>query len=263
MIATPASEDEVVAAVRAAHESGAALVVEGAGTKRCWGPAPAESARVLSLAGLSRVVAHEPGDMILSVETGARLADVQRALAPHDQWLPFDPPFAAATTIGGVLATNAAGPRRLGYGTPKDHILGLRVVGGDGRVTKSGGRVVKNVSGYDLHRMHVGAWGALGVLTLAHLKVSARPETSALWALPCASLDDAHRLLLEVAASPLRPVALEALDAAEVEHARRGGDAWSAAPALAVVGLEGSRASFERHARDLAAFGGRGVGRAV
>jgi glycolate oxidase FAD binding subunit len=259
----PTTEDELAALVRAAHEAGVAVVTEGAGTKRHYGPAAAPAARVVSLRGLSRVVSHEPGDMILSVEAGARLADVQRALAEHDQWLPLDPPFADRATIGGTLATNASGPRRAGYGTAKDHVLGLRVVGAAGQVTKSGGRVVKNVSGYDLHRMQVGAFGALGVLAQVHFKVSARPEASALWALPCARLADALRVLLDVAATPLRPVAFEALDAAEAALVRARGVALPGAEAVALVGVEGSRASFERHVRELATFSGRGRGAPV
>jgi glycolate dehydrogenase FAD-binding subunit len=259
----PTSEAEVAAVVRAAGEGGFSLITEGGGTKRCFGPASPAEARRVSLRGLARVT-HEPADMILSVEAGARLRDVQALLAAHDQWLPLDPPFADAT-IGGILATHSSGPRRLGYGTSKDLLLGLRVVGAHGHATKSGGRVVKNVSGYDLHRPQVGAFGSLGVITLAHFKVAARPEVSALWALPCATLDAAQRLLLELAATPLRPVALEALDAAE---ARRLRAAFAALPgpdahALALVGVEGSRASFERHARELASHVSRGVGDSV
>ena len=97
--ATPATEDELVELVREAGVAGHALATEGGGTKRSFGPAAPAGAQVVSLARLSRVVAHEPGDMILSVEAGARLADVQRALAAHDQWLPLDPPFAGASTI--------------------------------------------------------------------------------------------------------------------------------------------------------------------
>ncbi|HZJ72118.1 MAG TPA: FAD-binding protein, partial [Planctomycetota bacterium] len=167
-IDAPASEAELVALVRAAGEEGRALVTEGAGTKRAFGPAAPAVARRVSLRRLSRVTAHEPADMIMSVEAGAPLAEVQRVLAAHDQWLPLDPPFiGAGATIGGVLATNSSGPRRLGYGTAKDQLLGLRVVGAHGQLTKSGGRVVKNVSGYDLHRPQVGAFGTLGVIVEA------------------------------------------------------------------------------------------------
>jgi glycolate oxidase FAD binding subunit len=260
-LAAPTTTTELAALVDEAREQGGALVTEGGGTKRHFGPAAPAAARVVSLRGLARVTAHDVSDMIVSVEAGARLADVQAALAAHGQWLPIDPPFArAGATVGGVLATGASGPRRLGYGTIKDHLLGLRVVGAHGRVTKSGGRVVKNVSGYDLHRLQVGAFGTLGVIVEAHLKVAARPEVSALWVLPRAALDSAHRLLLEIGATALRPVALEALDGAAAAAVRARAPALPGAgeDAVAVVGLEGARASFERHARDLSSFGARG-----
>ena len=263
---TPRSEAELSALIAAAGEGGTALVTEGSGTKRHFGPAAPAEARRVSLRGLSRVTAHEGADMILSVEAGARLADVQALLAAHDQWLPVDPPFAGAgATMGGVLATGSSGPRRLGYGTIKDHLLGLRVMGPSGRVTKSGGRVVKNVSGYDLHRPQVGAFGSLGVIVEAHFKVAARPEVSALWALPCDTLGAAHRLLLEIGATALRPVALEALDAAAARAVRARAEALpgTEAQAVALVGVEGSRATFARHARDLAAFAARGAGAVI
>jgi glycolate oxidase FAD binding subunit len=259
----PATETELVALIARVHEEGGALLTEGAGTKRHFGPAAPATAQGLSLRGLARITAHDVADMILSVEAGARLRDVQSALAVHGQWLPIDPPFVdAGATVGGVLATGSSGPRRLGYGTVKDHLLGLRVAGARGGVTKSGGRVVKNVSGYDLHRPQVGAFGSLGVVVEAHFKVAARPETSALWALPCATLDDAHGLLLEVGASALRPVALEALDGGAADLVRRLAPSLPGASgqAVAVVGIEGSRADYERHARDLASFAARGRG---
>ncbi len=251
-IETPTNEAELAEIVQTAGQGGVALVTEGSGTKRAFGPAASPRARRVSLRGLAGFT-HEASDMILSVDAGARLADVQAQLALADQWLPLDPPFADAT-IGGVLATNSSGPRRLGYGTIKDLLLGLRVVGAHGRVTKSGGRVVKNVSGYDLHRPQVGAFGTLGVIARAHFKVCARPEVSALWALPCATLTEAHALLLQIDATALRPVALEALDAEDARLA-----ALPATPAVAIVGIEGSRATFERHARELASYSVRGA----
>jgi glycolate oxidase FAD binding subunit len=261
--AAPADEEELAALVRAAAGEGRALVTEGGGTKRHFGAAAPAGARLVSLSRLARI-AHEPADMILSVGAGATLAEVQRVLAAHDQWLPLDPPFVdvdARASVGGVLATGSSGPRRLGYGTARDLLLGLRVVGARGQVTKSGGRVVKNVSGYDLHRPQVGAFGSLGVIVEAHFKVAARPETSALWALPCAALEDAHGLLLEIAASALRPVALEALDGAAADLVRtRAPLPGAAGQAVAVVGVEGSRTVFERHARDLATYAARGRG---
>jgi glycolate oxidase FAD binding subunit len=263
---TPTTEAELAALVGEAGEGGVSLFTEGGGTKGHFGPRATNDARRVSLGGLARVTAHDVADMILSVEAGARLRDVQALLARHEQWLPLDPPFVGAgATIGGILATGSSGPRRLGYGTIKDQLLGLRVVGAHGRVTKSGGRVVKNVSGYDLHRPQVGAFGTLGVVVEAHFKVCARPETSAVWALPCGTLADAHGLALEIGATALRPVALEALDgaAARLVRARVRTPLGADGDALVLVGIEGSRATFERHARDLASFGGRGAGVAV
>jgi glycolate oxidase FAD binding subunit len=254
-VETPETEAALVDLVKAAGEGGHALATEGAGTKRHYGPAAPTQVNVrrVSLARLSRVTAHEPADMILTVQAGARLSDVQRVLAAHEQWLPIDPPFAAHATIGGVLATNSSGPRRLGYGTIKDQLLGVRVVGAAGQVTKSGGRVVKNVSGFDLHRPQAGAFGTLGVLVEAHFKVRARPQTSAVWAFARPSLGSAHRLLLDVAATSLTPVALEALDAPEASLLRARVPGLPGEDALALVGVEGARETFERHARDLGA----------
>jgi glycolate oxidase FAD binding subunit len=253
-VQTPQDEAELTALVEEADRTGQALVTEGSGTKRHWGPAAPAGARRICLRGLERVIAYEPADMILCVQAGARLRDVQRTLAAHNQWLPLDPPYAEAT-IGGILATNASGPRRLGHGTVKDLLLGVRVVGARGGTTKSGGRVVKNVSGYDLHRLQVGAFGSLGVIVEANFRVCARPEVSAIWALSCVDLGAAHRLLLEVSQSPLTPVALEALDAAEASLLRARTSGLPPGEALALVGIEGTRPIFERHARDLVSRG--------
>jgi glycolate oxidase FAD binding subunit len=157
-----------------------------------------------------------------------------------------------------VLATASSGPRRYGYGTIKDLLLGVRTVNASGTITRSGGRVVKNVTGFDLHRLQVGAMGTLGVILEVHLKVSAVPERMAALVLGQPSLGQALARLLEVRSLPLRPVALEALDRGAAEALRAsvpelpGGGAL--AGALAVIGFEGSEASFERHKRDLEPF---------
>jgi glycolate oxidase FAD binding subunit len=255
----PATEEELAAFVRECAERKQPLHCEGSGTKRHHGPAAAEGARRLSMRRLSRVTAHDPADMVVSVLAGTRLVDLQRALAEHKQWLPLDPPYANAT-IGGVMATASAGPRRYGYGTIKDQLLGLRAVNASGTITRSGGRVVKNVTGFDLHRLQVGAMGTLGVILEVHLKVTALPARMAALVLAQASLGEALARLLEVRALPLRPVALEALDRGAAEALRAslpelpGGGSGALAGALAIIGFEGSEASFERHQRDLEAF---------
>jgi len=249
----PASEAELVTLIRAAAEAKRGLVTEGGGTKRHLGPsAPAGTERV-SLRALNRVVAYEPGDMVVCVEAGIRLADLQQVLAVHRQWLPVDPPF-AASTLGGVLATHSSGPRRLAYGTIKDMLLGARVVGAAGQASKSGGRVVKNVSGYDLHKLQVGAFGSLGVIVEANFRVTALPEASAILWLATPSLAGCHETLLDVASSSLRPCALEAFDLSSSHALAEAVADFPSGASLALIGIEGSHPIVARHRRDLAVF---------
>lgn len=226
------SEEALAAVVR----EGRPVHAVGSGTKRHHGPAPSAEAVEVRLRKLDRITSYEPGDLVVTAQAGVRLADLQAELARRHQWLPIDPPYAEAT-LGGILAINSSGPRRLGYGTMRDHLIGLRVVGADGVVTKSGGRVVKNVTGFDLHKLHIGAFGTLGIIVEANFKVRPRAEVSAILSFACRSFAEAHRFLLDVHSSPLRPVALEA------QNAR------------AVVGVEGTRPVLERHVRDLKKLG--------
>jgi glycolate oxidase FAD binding subunit len=254
----PANEADLAAIIRECAEVKRGLVTEGSGTKRHFGPsAPAGTERV-SLRALHRVIAYEPGDMVVCVQAGIRLADLQRELASHGQWLPIDPPFSDAT-IGGVLATHSWGPRRLAHGTVKDMLLGARVIGASGVTSKSGGRVVKNVSGYDLHKLQVGAFGSLGVLVEANFRVSALPEAAAVLWLATPSLATSHKVLLEIAATSLRPCALEALDPRSADDLAATVPDLPRQTSLAVIGIEGSHPILGRHLRDLAVFRTRAV----
>jgi len=237
-VPTPQSEQEIADLVRA----GSPLQVIGSGTKRHHGPTAVADAQTIGLRKLNKITAYEPGDLVVTVQAGAKLTELQAELAKRNQWLPLDPPYAEAT-IGGILATNSSGPRRYGYGTVRDHLLGTRSVGADGIVTRSGGRVVKNVTGFDLHKLHVGAFGSLGIVTEASFKLRPRPEISAAFVFPCASVEEAHALCLRVYDSKLRPVALEALDG-RLKHIIDGA-------ALAIVGVEGTRPVIDRHYREL------------
>jgi glycolate oxidase FAD binding subunit len=248
--AVPASPEALADLVRAAADAGGAVFTEGRGTKRHHGPAAAEAAQAISLERLDAVTFYEPGDLVIGVQAGLRLEALARVLAAEGQWLPVDPPYADAT-LGGVLATNGSGPRRLGYGPIKDYVIGMSVLGPGGALTRSGGRVVKNVTGYDLHKLHVGAFGSLGVIVEVNLKVTPRPAVSAALALAVTGLPAAHRLLLEVAGGPLRPVALEALDAGAATGLRRRVPALPPGDALAIIGVEGSQPVVERHVREL------------
>lgn len=150
----------------------------GGGTGQDYGLLPPRADAILDLSALSGLIAHEHADMTVSVEAGMPLAHLQELLARHNQFLPLDPPEPEKATIGGILATDAYGPLRLGYGTARDWLIGLTVVDAQGRRIKGGGKVVKNVTGYDLPKLHIGALGTLGVIVEATFKVSPRPETA-------------------------------------------------------------------------------------
>lgn len=169
---------ESVEALQEIVQTAGSVVAVGGGAGQDYGHAPTPGFTLLDLSGLNAIVAVEPGDMTITVQCGATLAEVQAALAPHGQWLPLDPPQAETATMGGIIATNAFGPLRLGYGTARDWLVGLSVVDAEGRLTKGGGKVVKNVTGYDLPKLHVGALGTLGVLVEATFKTSPRPEAT-------------------------------------------------------------------------------------
>lgn len=234
---TPGSEEELAAIVA----KGGSVHVFGSGTKSHHGPWGSRGEDVC-LRRLDRITHYEPGDLVVCVQTGMRLADLQEELGKNGQWLSLDPPYPDAT-IGGILATNSSGPRRLGYGTVRDLLIGCRVLGPDGTFTKSGGRVVKNVTGYDLHKLHIGAFGTLGIVTEANFKIRPKSEVSAAIILKCESFEQAHALSLKIFDSPLRPVALEAMDG-RLRHIVEG-------RALVIVGVEGSRPVLDRHFREL------------
>jgi glycolate oxidase FAD binding subunit len=175
LAARPANASEVTAALVAANEAGAAVVPWGSGSQQDLGMPPRRYDLALDLSRLDRVVEYEPADLTVTVEAGVRLGDLQRALGEHGQWLPLSAPLASGATVGGVLATNASGPERYRYGTARDLLIGIGFVLPDGTLAKSGGRVVKNVAGYDLGKLQIGALGSVGVIVQATFKVAPLP----------------------------------------------------------------------------------------
>ena len=153
------------------------MLTRGAGTKTGWGAEP-EADIVLSTAKLNAVLAHRHGDLTATVQAGASLAGVNRALADRGQWIPLDPPWADRATIGGLIATNDSGPRRHRYGAPRDLIIGIDFVRADGVAAKAGGIVVKNVAGYDIARLLTGSFGSLAVIVGATFKLFPLPPAS-------------------------------------------------------------------------------------
>ena len=174
-VALPSSEAEVAAVLREAAAAQMVVVPWGAGTKQDLGRPLERVDLVLSLEKLNRVVDYVPADMTITVEAGMRFAELQTLTARHGQTVPLDPPRAAGATIGGIVATAASGPRRMAYGGVRDFLLGCRVALPDGRVIKAGGKVVKNVAGYDMPKLLAGSLGTLGVITEVSLKLRPLP----------------------------------------------------------------------------------------
>jgi len=170
-VAFPADGEQVARLVALASEHELSVIPWGGGTAMGLGNIPRRADIVVSLRRLQQVIAYSPSDMTVTVQAGITLAELQSVLAGHGQMLPLDPPLPHRATVGGILATAASGPLRIQFGLPRDLALGLRVVTADGAMTKSGGIVVKNVAGYDMTRLHIGALGTLGVIVEATLKV--------------------------------------------------------------------------------------------
>jgi glycolate oxidase FAD binding subunit len=164
---------------------------------------------VLSTQRLNQIAHYDPGDLTIGVGAGALLGEVQKRLREHGQFLPLDPPRAIARTVGGVLAGAASGPLRHSYGGVRDFCIGIRFVTGDGELAKGGGRVVKNVAGYDLMKLLIGSHGSLGVIVEANFKVMPAPRQTATFFADFASLDEAIAFRRRLTASPLTPLCLE------------------------------------------------------
>jgi len=177
-VAEPGSVEEISALMQLASGEGLAVAPRGGGTKMHWGNPPRSLDLILSTARMNEVLEHAPGDQVVRVQAGVKLEDLQEQLAEADQMLGIDPPEGAEATIGGVVAANASGPRRLRYGTIRDVIIGITVVLSDGTVAKAGGKVVKNVAGYDLSKLFTGSLGTLGVIATANFRLHPRPEAA-------------------------------------------------------------------------------------
>jgi glycolate oxidase FAD binding subunit len=205
-VVRPGDVGEVQACVARAERDGVVVVPAGLGAHLDVGGLPKRVDVLLRLDRLARVVDHQAADMTVTVEAGCPLPLLDATLAARGQWLPLDPPRAGRTTVGGLLAANLSGPLRATQGTARDLLLGIRVVGGGGALVAGGGRVVKNVAGYDLPKLHIGALGTLGVIVEATFKVRPRPAREEALVVRCRAAADAAALasaLLDVDAPPL------------------------------------------------------------
>jgi glycolate oxidase FAD binding subunit len=182
----PADAREAAEIVRQAAADRRRLEVRGGGSKAGYGADLGAQADILDTGRLAAIVDYDPQELVLTAQAGAKLSEIEPLLAANRQMLAFEPPALGALlattaepTLGGILAANLSGPRRLAAGAARDHFLGFEAVSGRGVVFKAGGRVVKNVTGFDLPKLMAGAWGALAALTTVTVKVVPRPRTAA------------------------------------------------------------------------------------
>ena len=215
MVVEPDNEDEVAALLHLANERELAVLPRGGGTHLTMGCPPRSADIVLSMARLSHIVEHTPHDQTVTVQAGVRLIDLQAALGTTRQWLALDPPHAVNATIGGLIATNVSGPRRLRYGGVRDQIIGVRVALPDGTIAKGGGKVVKNVAGYDLPKLFTGSLGTLGVIVAASFRLYPLAAASRTVVIEAGSPDPLCDLVLRVLASTLVPSALDVMGASD------------------------------------------------
>src|SRR5580704_16356280 len=230
-VAAPSSTEEAAALLRAAADLGLTVVPRGSGTHLDWGAPPTSCDLIVDTRRLNRIIEHAAGDLVVSVQAGVSLAELAKVLAKADQRLALDP--LSSGTVGGLIATGAAGPLRYRYGRPRDLLIGITVVRADGAVARSGGKVVKNVAGYDLGKLFAGSYGTLGLITEATFRLHPKPETSTWISIECTKPESAAETAALMADSPLVPAAIE-LD-------------WSsaAAPISVSVLLEGDALSVE------------------
>lgn len=209
-IVEPSDANELASTLQAASRDKQITVLRGGGTKLGWGRPPAAIDLVVSTAKLNTLLVHRHGDMTATAHAGVSLAQFNRELARHGQWLPIDSAFDAAT-IGGIVATNDSGPVRHRYGTPRDLLIGVTLALTDGRIVKAGGHVVKNVAGYDLGKFASGSFGTLAAIVDATFKLLPIPQASATLD---ASYDDGEVLtrdVMQMSTSQLEPMAFDVM----------------------------------------------------
>jgi glycolate oxidase FAD binding subunit len=244
LVCFPETSEQVAAAMRICSEADAAVTAWGGGTAMQIGNPPRQVDVVLGLGRLNRVLEHDDANLTATVEAGISLSRVQQAVAARQQFLAFNPPYAERVTVGGVIATNLNGPRRSYYGSVRDLVIGMKVVLASGEQIKAGGKVVKNVAGYDMCKLFVGSFGTLGIITEATLRMAPLPETAAT-VVTTATLPLMQQLADELCRSKLLPSAVFLLS----PEASKADDQEQSVWRLAVC-CEGFENSVMRHLRE-------------
>ena len=211
-VVLPGSVEEVSAIMAFASAEGLKIVPRGSGTKMAFGGVPDQVHLVLVLSRLNKVVDHESADMTATFQAGILLKEAQEIISQSGQFIALDPPYADLATVGGILATNSSGPRRLRYGSSRDLVLAIRVVHADGKVTKGGAKVVKNVTGYDMNKLYIGSLGTLAIIVEATFRLYPVPAFENSYLAPFTSIDAAWGVVARILDSPVVPSGVELLN---------------------------------------------------
>ncbi len=241
LVCSPAAAEQIAAALRVCAEAEAAVIPWGGGTAMGIGNPPRRADVALTMGRINHLVEHDDANLTATVGAGMPLADMQEILAREKQFLPFDPPQPARATIGGIVAANLNGPRRNCYGSVRDLVIGMKVALGSGELIKAGGKVVKNVAGYDMCKLFVGSLGTLGILTEVTLRMAPIPETAAT-VVAAGGLPKVLQFVDELSGSPLLPAAVALMNSVALGA---GQNDWRAA-----IRCEGFAETVTRHLAD-------------
>ena len=252
-ILQPNSAPEIAEILRFASAEQLAVIPVGGKTHLGIGMPPRYYDLALDLSRMNKILACEPRDLTLGIEPGITCADLDRELREKGQFLPIAPPFENQATLGGIVAAGIDSPLRYGYGSTRDFLLGIEFVTGEGLVSKSGGRVVKNVTGYDLHKLFIGSLGTLGIITRLNFRTFPLPPRRQMFVIAFDDSSRAFEFCRALVQSPLDPKVLEVLDPGTAALFQSRGakflppDSW-----LVVIEAAGHEAALARHERDLA-----------
>src|SRR6267143_6775247 len=209
LVVEPGTERELAEILRLSNEGGVAIILRGGGTKLSWGNPPVRADLILSTARLTKIIEHAWADLTVTVEAGCTIQRLQETLAQHGQRLAVDPLWPEKATVSGVLSTNDSGALRLRFGALRDLIIGVTIALPDGTLASSGGKVVKNVAGYDLPKLVTGAFGTLGVITRAVFRLHPLPHAAKTFSFTAESFPAMQQHILAIQDSQLAHTALQ------------------------------------------------------
>lgn len=238
LVCSPSTPDQVAIVLRVCAEVNAVVMPWGGGTAVSVGNVPRQTTVVMDLTRLNRIIDHDPANLTVTVQSGTTLASLQGTLAPERQFLPFDAPRPAQATIGGTVAVNLNGPRRAYYGAIRDLVIGMKAALITGEQIKAGGKVVKNVAGYDMCKLFTGSLGSLGIITEVTVRVAPVSETAAT-VIVSGSFNEVEEYVRRLYRSPLLPAAVILMN---FQFRQSTGTAWQVA-----VWCEGFEEAVARH----------------